>query len=139
MDAAGRIRVLLEAKLSPRPSLSGVRRHGDNSCWYDGVNVTSSNFLATKNSQEFCEFPSRKLSEQVMIPSTATMDCCWQNSRTVRGKVCHPRPFPLSGVRRHGDNSWAGYYFFCMQQLDAIDGRESGYFIITFHSKTIES
>nr|GLL31406.1 probable amino-acid acetyltransferase NAGS2, chloroplastic isoform X1 [Ipomoea trifida] len=31
MDAAGRIYILLEAKLSPGPSLSGVRRHGDNS------------------------------------------------------------------------------------------------------------
>ncbi|KAG9132625.1 hypothetical protein Leryth_023625 [Lithospermum erythrorhizon] len=48
MDAAGRIRIVLEAKLSPGPSLSGTRRHGDKSRLYDGVSVASGNFLAAK-------------------------------------------------------------------------------------------
>jgi amino-acid N-acetyltransferase len=46
MDAGGRIRLTIEAKLSPGPPILNLRRHGVIGCWHGLVDsIASGNFL----------------------------------------------------------------------------------------------
>ncbi|KAL6658031.1 hypothetical protein ACP70R_004278 [Stipagrostis hirtigluma subsp. patula] len=49
MEAAGRVRLTIEAKLSPGPPMLNLRRHGVNGRWHEiADNVASGNFLGAK-------------------------------------------------------------------------------------------
>lgn len=48
MEAAGEIRVNIEAKLSRPPSTPFVRRHGGNRWHENGISVASGNYVAAK-------------------------------------------------------------------------------------------
>ncbi|KAJ0810014.1 putative amino-acid N-acetyltransferase [Helianthus annuus] len=52
-DLAGRIRLMIEAKLSPGSSLCGIRRHGEKRRLHSSVSVASGNFLAAKEGGVF--------------------------------------------------------------------------------------
>jgi hypothetical protein len=48
MEAAGRIRVNIEAKLSRGPSIPVLRRQVSNDWWQVGISVSSGNFISAK-------------------------------------------------------------------------------------------
>uniref|UniRef100_A0A8R7VHI2 Uncharacterized protein n=1 Tax=Triticum urartu TaxID=4572 RepID=A0A8R7VHI2_TRIUA len=49
MEVVGRIRLSMEAKLSPGPPMLNLRRHGVNGNWHEKTNnVASGNFLGAK-------------------------------------------------------------------------------------------
>uniref|UniRef100_A0A0D9X0X3 N-acetyltransferase domain-containing protein n=1 Tax=Leersia perrieri TaxID=77586 RepID=A0A0D9X0X3_9ORYZ len=55
MEAAGRIRLTIEAKLSPGPPMLNLRRHGTIGRWHGLVdNVASGNFLGAKADKLIC-------------------------------------------------------------------------------------